>query len=61
MQKQCIFVKEVPIFLISSGHNHPGWVLEDLWWRLEHTVEFGIGLSIYFVSGQLSVKPSETR
>ena len=61
VQKQCFFVNEVPIFLISSGPHHPGWVLGDLWWRLEHIVEFGIGLSIHFVSGQLSVKPSETR
>ena len=60
MQKHCIFVKDVPNFLISSGSHHPGWVLGDLWWRLEHMVEFGIGLSIHFVSGQLSVKPFET-
>ena len=55
------FVKEVPIFLISSGPHHPRWVLGDLSRRLEHMVEFWIGLSIHFVSGQLSVKPSETR
>ena len=54
-------MKEEPIFLISSGPHHPGWVIGDLWWTLEQMVEFGIGLSIHFVSGQLSVKPSETR
>ena len=54
-------MKEVPIFLISSGPHHPGWVLGDLWWTLEQMVEFEIGMSIHFMSGQLSVKPFETR
>ena len=52
-------MKEVPKIIISSGPHHPGWVLGDLWWTLEQMVEFGIDLSIHFVSGQLSVKPFE--
>ena len=61
METNVFFVKEVPKIVIYSGPHHPGWVLGDIWWTFEQMVEFGIGLSIHFVSGQLSVKPFETR